>query len=96
MPTQIFGNEKVMLLHAKGDSMIGAGINDGDLIVATITNYADDGEIVVALINDSATVKRLYRKNGYAILHAENPKYDDIITKELIIQGVVKHVIHNF
>lgn len=51
---------------------------------------------MVALINDSATVKRLYRKNGYAILHAENPKYDDIITKELIIQGVVKHVIHNF
>jgi repressor LexA len=80
--------------------MIGAGINDGDLIVATITNYADDGEIMVALINDSATVKRLYRKNGYAILHAENPKYDDIyyniITKELTIQGVVEHVIHNF
>lgn len=46
LPTQIFGNDKVMLLHAKGDSMIGAGINDG--------------EIVVALINDSATVKRLY------------------------------------
>ena len=67
-----------MLLHAKGDSMIGAGINDGDLIVATITNFADDGEIMVALINDSAMVKRLYRKNGYAILHAENPKYDDI------------------
>lgn len=59
---KIFGNDKVMLLHAKGDSMIDAGINDGDLIVATITNYADDGEIVVALINDSATVKRLYRK----------------------------------
>lgn len=85
-----------MLLYAKGDSMIGAGINDGDLIVATITNYADDGEIVVALINDSTTVKRLYRKNGYAILHAENPKYDGIITKELTIQRVVKHVIHNF
>lgn len=96
LPTEIFGNDKVMLLHAKGDSMIGAGINDGDLIVATITNYADDGEIVVALINDSATVKRLYRKKDYAILHAENPKYDDIITKELAIQGVVKHVIHSF
>lgn len=96
LPTEIFGNNKMMLLHAKGDSMIGAGINDGDLIVATITNFADDGEIVVALINDSATVKRLYRKNGYAILHAENPKYDDIVTKELTIQGVVKHVIHSY
>lgn len=96
LPTEIFGNNKMMLLHAKGVSMIGAGINDGDLIVATITNFADDGEIVVALINDSATVKRLYRKNGYAILYAENPKYDDIVTKELTIQGVVKHVIHSY
>ena len=96
LPTSILGKGKFFILKAHGDSMINAGINDGDLIVATITNYADDGEIVVALMNDSATVKRLYRKNGYAILHAENPKYDDIITKELIIQGVVKHVIHNF
>ena len=96
LPTAIFGNQKVMLLHAKGDSMIGIGINDGDLIVATITNYADDGDIVVALINDSATVKRLFRKDGYAVLHAENPKYDDIITKDLTIQGVVKHVIHSY
>ncbi len=96
LPISIFGSEKTMLLHAKGDSMIGAGINDGDLIVATITNTAEDGEIVVALIDDSATVKRLYRKKDYAILHAENPKYDDIVTKELTIQGVVKHVIHTF
>lgn len=96
LPTSIFGNQKTMLLHAKGDSMIGAGINDGDLIVATITNCADDGDIVVALINDSATVKRLFRKKDCAILHAENPKYDDIVTKELIIQGVVRQVIHTF
>ena len=96
LPTLIFGSERVMLLHAKGDSMIGAGINDGDLIVATITNSADDGDIVVVLINDSATVKRLFRKKNYAILHAENPKYEDIITKELTIQGVVKHVIHSY
>jgi len=96
LPSAIFGSEKTMLLHAKGDSMIGAGIYNGDLIVATITNNAVDGEIVVALINDSATVKRLFRKKGYAILHPENPKYKDIITKELTIQGVVKHVIHSF
>ena len=96
LPTQIFGNEKVMLLHAKGDSMINAGIYDGDKIVLKSQNYANNGEIVAALIEDSATIKRFYKENGYAILHAENPKYDDIITKELIIQGVVKHVIHNF
>lgn len=96
LPTDIFGSAETMLLHASGDSMIGAGINDGDLIVATITNSAEDGDIVVALINDSATVKRLYKKQDYAVLHAENPKYEDIITKDLIIQGVVKHVIHSY
>lgn len=96
LPSAIFGSEKTMMLRAKGDSMINAGIYDGDLIVATITNSADDGEIIVALINDSATVKRLFRKKDCAILHPENPKYKDIVTKELIIQGVVKHVIHSF
>ena len=96
LPTAIFGSSETMILHASGDSMVGAGIYDGDLIVATICNTAEDGEIVVALINDSATVKRFYKKKDYAVLHAENPKYEDIITKDLIIQGVVKHVIHSF
>lgn len=96
LPTAIFGSAETMILHASGDSMVGAGIYDGDLIVATICNTAEDGEIVVALINDSATVKRFYKKKDYAVLHAENPKYEDIITKDLIIQGVVKHVIHSF
>lgn len=96
LPTDIFGSQKSMILTACGDSMIGAGIKDGDLIVAAITNVADEGEIVVALLDDSATVKTYYRKNGKHVLHAENPKYEDIITEELIIQGVVKHVIHSF
>lgn len=96
LPAEIFGSEKVMMLRACGDSMKGVGIYNGDLIVATISNEAKNGDIVVALINDSATVKRLIKKNGYAILHPENPDFDDIITKELTIQGVVKHVIHSF
>ncbi len=96
LPAEIFGSEKIMLLRACGDSMKGVGIYDGDIIVATITNEANSGDIVVALINDSATVKTLYKKNGYAILHPENPNFNDIITKELLIQGVVKHVIHSF
>ncbi len=96
LPTQIFGNQKLMILHACGDSMIGVGINDGDLIVAEICNTAENGDIVVALLGDSATVKRFYKKRNHFVLHAENPKYEDIITKELVIQGVVKHVIHSF
>ncbi|MGN0748466.1 MAG: transcriptional repressor LexA [Christensenellales bacterium] len=96
LPTAIFGSEKVMLLHASGDSMIGAGIYDGDLVVATICNDAKDGDIVVALIDNEATLKRFYRKNGTVILHPENPKYEDIIPEELVIQGIVKHVIHSY
>lgn len=96
LPTSIFGKKDTMLLRAKGDSMIGVGINDGDLIVAEICNHAEEGQIVVALIDDSATVKTLLFRNKQAILHAENPKYKDIITNELKIQGVVKHVIHSY
>ena len=96
LPAAIFGNKKVMLLRACGDSMIGVGINDGDIIVANICETADNGDIVVALIEDSATVKTFYKKKGQIILHPENPNYQDIITNDVIIQGVVKHVIHSF
>ena len=50
----------------------------------------------MALIEDSATVKTLHRKNGHIILHPENPKYKDIVADNVIIQGVVKHNIHSF
>lgn len=96
LPTAIFGNRRSMLLRAKGDSMIGVGINDGDIIVAEICNQADNGQIVVALIDDSATVKTFYKKKDHIILHPENPKYQDIITKDVVIQGIVRHVIHTY
>lgn len=96
LPTAIFGNRRSMLLRAKGDSMIGVGINDGDIIVAEICNQADNGQIVVALIDDLATVKTFYKKKDHIILHPENPKYKDIITKDVVIQGIVRHVIHTY
>ena len=95
LPTALFGSGKKMLLHAEGDSMINAGIFDGDLIVANICNDAENGDIVVALIDDSATIKRLYKRKGYYILHPENSKYEDIKVKNVIIQGVVTQTIHN-
>lgn len=96
LPTAIFGNAKSMLLRASGDSMTGVGINDGDLIVAEICDTADEGDIVVALLEDSATVKTLHKKNGHIYLHPENPKYKDILADNVIIQGIVKHNIHSF
>lgn len=94
LPVSIFGNEPVMMLNACGDSMIGAGIYNGDLIIAKICNTAENGDIVVALIEDSATVKRFYKEKDHYVLHAENPKYKDIVLKHVEIQGVVKQTIH--
>lgn len=76
-------------LRVKGDSMMNAGILEGDVIVARQSPTADDGEIVVALIGDEATVKRLYRVTGGIELRAENPAYAPIFSQEAIVLGRV-------
>jgi repressor LexA len=82
-------NRNLFALRVQGDSMINAGILDGDIIVARQTPVADDGEIVVALISDEATVKRIYR-NGHTIeLRAENPAYAPIIEDQVTVLGKV-------
>lgn len=95
LPTDIFGKDNLFLLHAIGDSMEGAGIREGDLLVVKKCETADNGEIVVALLDDSATVKRFYKEKDHVVLHPENTKYDDIITKDVKILGVVKQYIHS-
>lgn len=97
LPVEIFGDQELYGLYAQGDSMVGVGIFDGDLIFYKPTNSAEDGDIVVALIdNEAATVKRYYKKKNYVILHPENPDYQDIITKDVKIQGIVKRVVRRF
>lgn len=83
-------------LRVKGESMIGVGIMDGDIIVVRKECVAEDGEIVVALIGDEATVKTFYREDGYFRLQPENPTMEPIIVREeLIILGKVISV-HRF
>lgn len=89
LPNAIFGGGDLFMLHAKGESMIGAGIEEGDLLVIRKQDTADDGDIVVALTDGKNTLKRLYRKGGKIILHPENPKLSDIIVKDCAIQGVL-------
>lgn len=89
LPKAIFGNGKLFMLRAFGNSMIEAGINKGDLLVLRQQNYADDGEIVVALIDGNATLKRLYHKHGKIILHPENREMKDIILDKCEVQGVL-------
>lgn len=96
LPIEIFGKDKIFLLKAEGDSMVDAGINEGDILVIRQANQAENGEIVVALIDDSATVKRFYKKADHVILHPENANYDDIVCRDVTILGVVKNLIRNF
>lgn len=96
LPTAIFGHGEHFLLHAQGDSMIDAGIRDGDLLVIRKTESAENGQIVVALLGDEATVKTFYRKTNHIVLHPENEKYNDIISTDVKILGIVEHYIHKF
>ena len=76
--------------------MINAAILDGDIVVVEKTPVADNGEIVVALIDDEATVKRFYKENGHFRLQPENEKYEPIIVDELAVLGKVKMVIRSY
>ena len=89
----MFGDGEFFILRANGESMIDAGIETGDLVVIRKQTCAEDGQIVVALVEDEATLKRLYREKGKVRLHPENRAMDDIIVDDCIIQGVAVKVI---
>ena len=88
------------LLRAYGDSMVDAGVDEGDLILVKKTSEATDGQIVVALTENGNTLTRIFRENGRPRLHAENKSYPDdkrdIYPKELSIQGVALKLIKDF
>lgn len=84
-----YPTDELFALRVRGDSMIDAGILDGDIIIAQKTCYAENSEIVVALIDDEATVKRFFREDGHYRLMPENPTMQPIIVDELLILGRV-------
>lgn len=84
------------ILNVKGDSMINAGIFSGDQILVNVCNTANNGDIVVALIDDSATVKTFYKENGHIRLQPENDTMDPIIVEDCQILGKVFGVIRFF
>ena len=90
------GDASCFALRVRGDSMIGAAILDGDLVVVRPQQSADDGQIVVARIGDEATVKRLSRKNGKVWLLPENDAYEPIDGTEAELIGLVKGVIREY
>lgn len=88
--------EGFFLLRVRGDSMINAGIIDGDMVLVRPQHEAPNGTIVVALVEGEATVKRFERSNGHVRLIAENPAYEPIVTSNLSLVGVVRGVIRLF
>lgn len=90
------GDPSCFALRVRGQSMMGAGILDGDKVVVRPQPTADDGQIVVALLGDEATVKRLSLKNGQVWLLPENPAFSPIDGSEAQIIGLVKAVYREY
>lgn len=89
IPDAMLGDGEHFILLVKGESMIQAGIMDEDYVVVRKQQEANNGDIVVALIEDSATVKRFYKEHGHFRLQPENPTMDPIYTDEVTILGKV-------
>ncbi len=89
IPTEFMPNSETFMLKVRGESMINAGILDGDMVLIEKQSTARNGEIVVALVEDGATVKTFYREDGYYRLQPENDDLDPIIVSEVSILGKV-------
>lgn len=96
LPVEMLPNDQIFMLIVKGDSMINAGIFDGDKVIVRQKNSAQNGDLVVALIEDGATVKTFYHEGDHIRLQPENPDYDPIIVKDVAILGEVIGVFRMF
>ena len=93
LPVSLIGKGDFFLLHARGDSMSGAGIEDGDLVLIKKQEEAYPGQIVVAYVEGEGNTLKTYKeKGGKAYLHPENPKYADIPLRDCRIQGIAVSV----
>lgn len=96
IPAEYMPNQDTFMLRVKGESMINVGIFDGDVILVKQQNTAHNGEMVAALVEDSATVKTFYKEDGHIRLQPENDNMDPIIVPDCQILGVVFGVFRFF
>ena len=96
IPTEFLPNNQTFLLKVRGESMINAGILDGDYVLVEQRQTASNGEMVVALIEDGATVKTFYKEEGVIRLQPENDTMDPIIVRDVMILGKVIGVFRFF
>jgi repressor LexA len=95
LPAELFPDGDLFMLEVKGSSMIEAGILDGDLLVVQRQETAQNGDIVVALVEDEATVKRFFRHDGDIELRPENSQMESIFVKQVAILGRVRGVVRS-
>jgi len=95
IPGNFFSGEDLFMLNVHGDSMINIGMYDGDKLIVKKQETADNGDIVVALVDDSATVKRFFKRDGKVILHPENDNMEDFIFDNVAIIGKVVGLLRN-
>jgi repressor LexA len=89
LPHDLVQSESAFMLRVEGDSMIGAGISDGDMVIVRPQETARNGDVVVALLGDEATVKRYFREGDHVRLQPENPAHHPILTRDVSILGIV-------
>ncbi|WP_302962770.1 transcriptional repressor LexA [uncultured Adlercreutzia sp.] len=89
LPTDIVGDAPSFMLSVRGDSMVEVGINDGDYVVVKEQPVANNGDIVVAIVDDGATVKRFYKETDHIRLQPENSSMEPIIVSDCSIAGKV-------
>jgi len=94
-PADMLPSGEIYMLNVRGDSMINIGILDGDQVIVSKCETARNGEVVVALVDDSATVKRFYKENGHYRLQPENDELDPIIVDQVQVLGKVISVFRS-
>ncbi|MGM0549086.1 MAG: transcriptional repressor LexA [Bacillota bacterium] len=90
------GNNDLFMLKVSGNSMVEAGIHDGDYVIAEKQNYAKNKDIVIALLEEEATVKRFFKEEDHIRLQPENPAYEPIISKNIKVLGKVTGLFRKF
>lgn len=95
IPGNFFSGEDLFMLNVHGDSMINIGMYEGDKIIVKRQETADNGDIVVAMVDDGATVKRFFKRDGKFILHPENDDMQDFVFDEVTVLGKVIGLIRN-
>ncbi|ADL07939.1 transcriptional repressor LexA [Thermosediminibacter oceani] len=96
LPKEMVPDSEVFMLKVQGDSMIDAGIFDGDYVIVKVTSTAENGDIVVALLGDEATVKRFFKEKDHIRLQPENQYMEPIIVKDVKILGKVIGLFRKF